>query len=189
MNPGGSFVLGAAVALFSALVLAGYVPRGEDINLGVMIALLSMAASSATALITVQAVTEAKAQVHASRTQAQAAVLPQRMAIYQDVRDFLGAWFRDGHPNLAQLPLLISAWERAHFVFGDETIQFIRTLWLDSVDADMAFRISIGDVQGDRQAAAQSTQRLMTKYFDNSDKEHAGQMAAFRGMSVGHWPS
>lgn len=189
MNRGGSFVLGAAIALFLALVVTGYRIPGEEINLSLAIAVLSMAASAATALITVQAVTEAKAQVHASRTQAQAAVLPERLEIYNTVRDFLGIWFREGHPDLNQLPSLIGAWERSHFVFGEDTVQFIRTLWLDSVDADMASRISDNQVEGDKQAAAQTSLRLMAKYFDTSDKEHAGHMAAFRGMSLDHWPA
>lgn len=102
--------------------------------------------------------------LHASWHATRAAIFDKRLEVYDKVAAFVGAWGRDGRPNLDNLRDVVRAWELSHFLFEPSVTDYIRALWIDALDADLSKRIAAGQANGDRQRAIQKSHDLLSKY-------------------------
>lgn len=105
------------------------------------------------------------AAVHANR----AAIYGHRLVVYSDAQLFLTAWMQDGRPDMQHLRVLVQAWSASHFLFSRTVTAFLRQLWLDAIDANMASRIATGELPGDHQEAVRKQYDLMRKYFRDDE--------------------
>jgi hypothetical protein len=106
-----------------------------------------------------------EAQALLSAQAVRAAIFERRFAVYVDVQDFMRPWMRDAHPDLAQLPLLVSAWDRSRYLFEPEVTAFIRQIWLDAVRIERDRAILRGEVAGDREQAIEFEHACLLRYF------------------------
>ncbi len=104
-----------------------------------------------------------RAAVEANRT----ARFERRFEVYTDVDKFLRPWMRDAHPDLDELPLLIRAWDRSHFLFPQDVTDYLRRLWLDSIQAARCHRILSGEEDGDHKAAVAKKDELLRTCCDS----------------------
>jgi hypothetical protein len=100
--------------------------------------------------------------IEANRT----ARFERRFEVYVDVSKYIGEWGRDGRPNLAELPMLIRAWNRSLFLYDSEITGYIRSVWIDSVSANQYSRVIFGELSGDHSQAVKDAWALTTKHCD-----------------------
>ena len=161
---GSAFVAGAAIALYCALLITAYDFDSQfQFKTEVLIGIPALLVAAATAWSSIQSSIAAEAQVRAARQQAQAAMLAERLKVYQATKEFLHYWLRDGLPDLTKLHLLVGAWEAAHFLFSDKTVKFLRELWLDAVQCDFHYQVVMGSVEGESATASQRVMDLTVK--------------------------
>jgi hypothetical protein len=201
MRFGSGFVLGAALFGYATLLVAGssgvtnLLPQAlRTLSLESALGTLAFFVATITAYATWMSSQAAKsqseviaAQLEVSRAQAQAAMLPKRLEIYEVVRDYLIVWAQYGHPKTDKLPSLVRAWETAQFLFDREVVSFIREVWIDSLNADLNYRVSLGEADGDRSEAFKRHTELFLKYFGTDNNEDAAHVAAFKGMRLDYW--
>ena len=180
------FVLGAACALYVVIIITGYDIKSWNFSFDIVISILVFFVATIAALANYRSSQTAELEVEAARVQAQAALLPERLAIYEVVKNFLGPWLREGHADLSMLPSLVQAWEKSHFLFDDDVVRFLRQLWLDGVASDMYRKVISEQMQGDRKSAIDKEHALLMKYFGNETGEHAAHIAAFKAMRLDH---
>jgi len=94
-----------------------------------------------------------------------AAAFEPRFAVYSDVLSFMQAWSGKGRPDLQNLPILISAWDRSRYLFASEVTQLIREIWLDAVRVDYAAKVIEGAADGDRHEAIRTQYDRLNFYF------------------------
>ncbi len=97
-----------------------------------------------------------------------AATFERRFQVYEDVRAFLTHWLQDGKPNIGELSKLIYAWDRSRYLYEHDVTQYIRRMWLDALDADMAQQVVSGALAGDRDAAIKLKYDLILYYGDDA---------------------
>ena len=90
----------------------------------------------------------------------------RRFELYTDVAAFIGDWQKRARPDLDQLPILVRAWDRSHFLFEPSITRHLRALWLDALTVDRCYRIMAGEEQGNRQEAVEKAHRLTLKHCD-----------------------
>ena len=181
------FVLGAACALYVVIIITGYDIKSWKFSFETTLSVLAFVVAIITAWANLRSSQTAESEVEAARVQAQAALLPERLAIYEVVKNFLGPWLREGRADLSKLPSLVQAWEKSHFLFDEDVVKFLRQLWLDGVASDTYRKVISEQIQGDRQAAIEKEHALLMKYFGNETAEHAAHIAAFKGMRLDYW--
>jgi hypothetical protein len=90
----------------------------------------------------------------------------RRFEAYTDVATFVEAWQKRGRPDMDQLPTLVRAWDKSHFLFERSVALYLRSLWLDALDVDRCYRIIAGEEQGNRQEAIKNAHSLTLKHCD-----------------------
>lgn len=103
-----------------------------------------------------------RAAVEANRT----ARFDRRFEVYADVSKYIGIWTRNGCPDTDELPSLVRAWDRSHFLFEDDIPKYIRTLWTNSLDAEYAHAVMSEKAPGDRVKAVEQVHALTLKHCD-----------------------
>ncbi|MBL8565901.1 MAG: hypothetical protein JNM89_09305 [Hyphomicrobiaceae bacterium] len=127
---------------------------------------MSDAISVLSAVTSLIAVVVAVASWRAAEQAASATIFDQRFAVYEDAEWFIAAWQRKGQPDMDELPRLVSAWNRSHFLFGPEVTARLRLLWTDAIAAQMAGRVIAGEIEGDHQAAVAKFHALLLEQTD-----------------------
>lgn len=119
-----------------------------------------------------------------AQAQAKASIYAERFAVFTMTQEFLKPWFRDGRPDLAQLYLIVDAWQRSKFLFEPSVTKFLRQLWRDAVKAEYDWRIIGGELEGDRQKAIEFDQAVKLKYLAGNADEPDALYEAFKEMKV-----
>ncbi len=95
-----------------------------------------------------------------------ASIYDRRFEVYSEVERFIGGWMRHGTPDLDQLPDLVGAWNRSHFLFEQKVTDHIRKIWLDAVDADYKAQIVSNKIPGNRNKAIDKKHNYMLEHGD-----------------------
>lgn len=128
---------------------------------------------------------------HASVQANRSSVFDQRFAVYADVEAFLGSWGRDGRPDMRELPRLVQAWNRSHFLFESSVTAYIRKVWLDAVRADYLNKVTSGQVKDDHNAAVDEEHALTLQHINGDNlrakflahlKVNVGFLETFRAL-------
>lgn len=134
-----------------------------------MLALLVSIAAAGIAVLSWRAAVQAN----------KAAIFEQRFSVYRDAEEFVASWVQLGVPDIQnKLRTLVDAWNRSHFLFDEEVTAYLRRLWLDGLEADLAQKIIAGECKGDHQAA------VKTKY--DLFRVHCADVSPLRQAFVKH---
>lgn len=91
-----------------------------------------------------------------------ATIFEQRFAVYRDAEDFIRSWTQHGVPDIdTKLRSLVDAWNRSHLLFDGEVTVYLRKLWLDGLEANLAEHVIRGEHDGDYQAAVDKKYSLL----------------------------
>jgi len=107
---------------------------------------------------------EARRAATAAEDAVRASLFDQRFQVFEDVSRYIGAWQAAGTPDLGLLSILVDAWRRSRFLFGDDVTTHIRAIWRDSLRANYSHKIIEGTVKGDRQKAVEKNQFYFDQY-------------------------
>jgi hypothetical protein len=69
-------------------------------------------------------------------------------------------------PSVEELGILVGAWSRSHFLCRAQVTQYLRTLWLEALEADYLNKVISGEVKGDRSQAVEKFYAIQKKHFD-----------------------
>ena len=95
-----------------------------------------------------------------------ATTFDQKHKIYSDAEGFVGAWIREGCPDLELLLELVDAWGRSQFLCREEVTRHLRSLWTDAVRATELSEIMASRVDGDRPKAVKEFHELFRAHAD-----------------------
>ena len=95
-----------------------------------------------------------------------AAAFERRFEIYRDAETFITAWQRDGSPDMAKLPLIVSAWSRSQFLCSETATSYLKTVWDDAASAAVLRKVVTGELPGDQGEAVIDLHALTSEHAD-----------------------